>query len=353
MASTDDISIPQIKLSATTNQNGMNCLMFSPLQMVSLGLGGMVSGSGMDGTGINCRGTDRNTGQQSEMPVFTGHCSSEDTQPTSTKNTCSGISICGLVKLIKTTTPELSGVTFPQIDCLAVDCQERSLSTCVFDNIRMSVATCGNPSRYCNRCYLSGRDYTDSESDQLTGIHFSGAQAIYGDRFYLVSLQYSKSLEPIVPVVDAYFNLTNKLIPLKFAAPRLGNYFADGREYLKCQVRRTNGQIQLGFIKLDRFSMLSFKSRRDVAPDLLPYITVYFNSNGDGVLDVDLDLVAADTSSLANNELKFPAHDCFKAIKVSDFLVENPGLTECFSQELGFEHLTLEFLASCIKGEQH
>jgi hypothetical protein len=350
MASTDDISIPQIKLSVTTNQNGMNCLMFSPLQMVSLGLSGIVSGSGMDGTGINCRGTDRNTGQQSEMPVFTGHSSSEDTS--ATKNTYSGITISGLVKLIKTTTLELSRVTFPQIDCLVIDCQERSLSARVFDNIRMAVATCGNPSRYYNRCYLSGRDYTDDESNLLTGMHFSGAQAIYGDRFYLVSLQYSKSLEPIFPVADAYFNLTNKLIPLKFAAPRL-NDIADGREYLKCQVKRTSGQIQLGFVKLDTFSMLSFKSRREVTTDLIPYITVYFNSNGECVLDVDINCAAVDTGSLANNELKFPVHDCFKAIKVSDFLAENPKLTECFRQELVFEYLTLEFLAGLMKGEQH
>jgi len=223
--------------------------------------------------------------------------------------------------------------------------------------MRMAVSTCCSPSRFYNHCYLTGRDYTDAESDKLTGRVFSGAYTLYGERFYLISLQYSCDLEHIFPIVDAYFNLVYKLIPLSCAAPRLISSYAAGREYLKCQVRRTNGQVQPGFIRLDRFSMISYKSRRDGDSGLLPYITVYFNSNGADLVEP----VAASGSASSGvaeqlekpNEAKFPVNDSFKAIKVSDFLAENPGFTEFFDPELGFEQLFIRVLLELIKDEQH
>lgn len=346
-SATPDMSIPRITLSGTTNQGGLNCLMFSPMQLVSLGLSGAMRGS-LDGTGITCKATDRTTGQQSEMSVFSGHSA------TAAANT---ISKCGLVKLIKTVTPELNRFGCPQIDGLVVDCQSSDNYTAkVFDNMRMAVATCGSPSRYYNRCYLTGRDFADKDAEQLTGRCFSGAQTIYGERFYLVSLQYSQSLEPIFPIADAYFNLMHKLIPLAFAAPKLISH-TPGREYLKCQVRRSNGQIQPAFIKLDRFSMISYKTHKDGMVSLIPYITVYFNANGDDIVDLQLASPCDGNQSAQQQiempyEQKFPAHDCFKAIKVTDFLAENPGLTEFFELELGFEQLTLQGLINLMKDEQ-
>jgi len=390
-----NINVPSITLSG---QTGLNCLMFSPIQLVSLGLGNSMHGSA-DGTGISCRTTDRTNGHQSEMPVFAGHTAGASSD--SRKNT---ISKCGLVKLIKTTTDELNSFSCPQIDSLAVDCQGYDNYTAkVFDNMRMAVATSGSPSRYYNRCYLSGRDYSNADADKLTGRVFSGAFTIYGERYYLVSLQYSQELEYIFPVADAYFNLVHKLIPLGLAAPRVISSHAAGSEYLKCRVRRSNGQVQPGFIKLDQFSMIIYKPYRDGTNSLLPYITVYFKSNGDEIESLfdcgnaatnsaDISradqvcpslsradvLLNSDSTPLNSNpylsvvpdnlrqdsscagtkkersyESRFPVYDCFKAIKVSDFLAENPGLTEFFETELGFEQLTIRMLLDLIKDEQH
>lgn len=346
MTSPAELNIPVIKINA--NQGEMNCLMLSPLQMASLCMQGAI-GSTVDGTGINCQVKDHTTGLQSEMPVFNGHHTSTVTNQTNAVN------LCGLVKLIKTATSELSGINFPQIDCLVVNSQGPDKETArIFDNMRMAVFTSGTPSRYYNRCYLTCRDYTEAESELLTGRRFSGSMAIYGERFYLVSLQYSKDLEYLFPIADAYFNLIHKLIPLSVAAPGLVGSLAHGRMYLKCQIRRTSGAVQTGFIKTDRFSMLSYKSRTGEGAVLIPYITVYFKSNGMEVQDIDDSLVfTPDEEALAYNEQKFPTSDCFKTIMLSDFLAENPQMAAYFAPEIGFEQLTLRVLGDLIAGEQH
>lgn len=339
MSSDDRIDIPKIQLAA--NSGNMNCLLFSPLQMVSLGMTGNIRGSS-DGTGINCITTDRETGLQSEVPVFQGY-------KTSDKNLSNNSQIACMVKLIKTTTPELSGIPYPQIDGLVVayDCSDKE-TVHIFDNIRMSVALCGSPSRYYNRCYMTGCDYNEVDSELLTGRIFTGARAIYGERYYLVSLQYSKSLEHLFPIADTYFNLVNKLVPLQIAAPGIER-LANGRNYLKCKVRRTNGNIQSGFIQLGPESMIIYKSPRcESVPSLIPYIIINFNSDGSDVLD------AVSDTSASNNDttVSIPVHDSFKTIRVDDLLAENPALSKCFLSDLNFERLTLHILYDLCKTEQ-
>jgi hypothetical protein len=322
--------------------------------MVGLGITGNIIGSdggSVGNPGISCMVTDRETGQQSEMPVFQGHQISDKNLPNNSQIAC-------MVKLIKTTTSELASIQYPQIDGLVIanDGSDKE-SKRIFDNIRMSVATCGSPSRYYNRCYMSGRDYKDKDSDLLTGRAFTGARAIYGERFYLVSLQYSKSLEHLFPVADAYFNLMNKLVPLQIAAPRLRELTVD-RNYLKCRVRRTNGRVHTGFIHISAYSMVIYQSASgySINGGLTPYITVNFNSDGSDVLDVVSD--KSDTSGTSmnsndiNNQVTFPAHDAYKTIRVADFLAENPAFSECFLSDLNFERLTLKMLYNLCKHEQ-
>lgn len=337
--SSDDCAIPQIRLSA--GQGNINCLMLSPMAMVGLGLGGALNGS-LDGTGITCKGTDRQTGQDCEMSVFQGHLAREtDLNDVN----IAGIDKSGLVKLIKINTHGLA-----EIPCLAIDSlvAPNQLTCRVFDNMRMAVATCGSPSRYYNRCYLSGRDYSDADSEKLTGQIFSGAKSVYGDRYYLVSLQYSVALEQVFPVADIYFNIMNRIVSLALVAPGLAK-ISNGREYIKCQVRRTNGNVQTGFIQLGRYSMLIYKSRPDEGTGLIPHITVYFNSNGSNILDVDTS-VKDDLS--VDGTPKTPEHDCFKTIRLIDLFTENPMLKDCFLNNLGFENLSLRGLQELIKDEQ-
>jgi hypothetical protein len=337
--SADDCAIPQIRLSA--GQGNINCLMLSPMAMVGLGLGGALNGS-HDGTGMTCKGTDRQTGQESEISVFQGHPAREtDLNDIS----MTGQIKSGLVRLIKVNTPGLAEISYLAIDGLVAPNQQ----TCrIFDNMRMAVATCGSPSRYYNRCYLSGRDYSDADAEKLTGQLFSGAKSVYGDRFYLVSLQYSAGLEPIFPVADIYFNIINKLVSLALAAPGLVRISND-REYVKCQVRRTSGRVQTGFIQLGRYSMLIYKSRAEDGPGLSPHITVYFNSNGSDILDGDIE-VQDDLSAVGTT--KIPEHDCFKTIRLMDLFTENPGFKDYFLNDLGFENLCLRGLHELIKDEQ-
>ena len=348
--SATDTNIPQIRLSASTNSGAMNCLMLSPMQLVGLGMSGALNGS-VDATGLNCMATDLQTGQQREIAVFQGHQTAL-TDPATETNGETSIEIAELVKLIKDSTPELSSVSFPQIDGIV---SAREQTARIFDNIRMAVATCGSPSRFYNRCYMTGRDYagtsTDASSDELTGRVFSGAKAIYGERHYLVSFQYSKALEYIFPVADIYFNIMHKLVPFAVAAPALVE-LVGSREYLKCQVRRTSGLVQTGFIQVGQKSMLIYKSdKADSGSQLQPYITVYFKSDGSditdapGVLDVGPD---------ENPDNKIPEHDCFKTVKLSDILNENPGFRKCIctSDDLKFENLTLRQLTGLYKGVQ-
>jgi len=221
----------------------------------------------------------------------------------------------------------------------------------IFDNIRMAVATCGSPSRYYNRCYLTGRDYSETDAEKLTGHIFSGAKAIYGDRFYLVSFQYSCELEHVFRVADTYFNIMNKLVSLAVAAPGLRK-ICNGREYYKCQVRRTNGRVQTGFIPLNRYSMLIYKSRPDEGTGLIPHITVYFNSNGTDIQDVaPMDMSAQDNLS-DDGTRKTPEHDCFKTIRLMDLITENPDVKDLFLNDLGFENLCIRGLYELIKDEQ-
>jgi hypothetical protein len=340
-----DTNIPQIRLSASTNSGAMNCLMLSPIQLVGLGMSGALNGS-VDATGLSCMATDLQTGQQCEIAVFQGH-QTELTDGTIETN----VEIAELVKLIKDSTPELSSVSFPQIDGIV---SARKQTARIFDNIRMAVATCGAPSRFYNRCYMTGRDYpgtsTDASSDQLTGRVFSGAKAIYGERHYLVSFQYSKDLEHIFPVADAYFNIMHKLVPFAVAAPALVE-LAGNREYLKCQVRRTSGLVQTGFIQVHQKSMLIYKFSPDNGARLQPYITVYFKSDGSDIMDV-LDVL--DVGPYENPDNKIPEHDCFKTVKLSDILNENPGFRECIgtSNDLKFENLILRQLTWLYKGVQ-
>ena len=337
--SADDYEIPQIRLSA--GPSDINCLMLSPMTMVGLELGGALNGS-LDGTGITCKGTNRQTGQESEMSVFQGHPARETDL---NEVNMAGIDKSGLVRLIKINTPGLAEIPY-----LAIDSQvePNELTRRVFDNMRMAVATCGSPSRYYNRCYLSGRDYSEADAEKLTGRVFSGAKSLYGDRFYLVSLQYSVGLEPVFPVADIYFNIMNKIVSLALVAPGLSNV-SNARGYVKCQVRRTSGQVQTGFIQLGRYSMLIYKSRPEDGPGLIPFITVYFNSNGTDVLDVDM---AAQEDLSADGTPKTPEHDCFKTIRLMDLFTENPGFKDYFLNDLGFESLSLRGLQELIKDEQ-
>jgi hypothetical protein len=324
-------NIPKICLC--NNSAEMNCMMFSPMQMVELGMIGTLNSSA-DGTGLSCITTNLQTGKQSEIAVFQGH-------QTSLPDT--NIKIAGLVKLIKNATPELSKIPFPQIDGLVSADEQTSR---IFDNIRMAVATCGAPSRYYNRCYMTCRDYADTDSEQLTGRVFSGATAIYGERFYLVSFQYSKALEHIFPVVDTYFNIKNKLVPLNIVCPALVK-IADGREYLKCQVRRKSGLVQTGFIQLSQYSMLIYKSRD--TGNLEPYLTVYFNADGSDIIDVSNVL---DVESNWNLDKKIPEHDSFKTILLSDILAENPVFKQCVDNDVRFETHTMQILYNLYKSEQ-
>ena len=352
-----DYNIPQIRLSG--NSAEMNCMMFSPMQMVGLGMIGVLNDS-VDGTGLSCITTDLQTGKESEIAVFQGH-------PTSLTDT--NIKIAGLVKLIKNATPELSAIPFPQIDGL-VCANKQTLR--IFDNIRMAVATCGAPSRYYNRCYMTCRDYADTDSEQLTGRIFSGANAIYGERFYLVSFQYSKALEHIFPVVDTYFNIIHKLVPLNVVCPALVK-IADGREYLKCQVRRTSGLVQTGFIQVGKYSMLIYKSRD--TGNLEPHLTVYFNADGSDITDVpdapdvldSPDVPDApdilDTPDVPDapdvldvesnwNTKKIPEHDSVKTILLSNILAENPVFKQCVDSDVRFETHIMQILYNLYKSEQ-
>jgi hypothetical protein len=333
--SVDDYEIPQIRLSA--GPSDINCLMLSPMAMVGLGLGGALNGS-FDGTFITCKGTDHQTGQESEMSVFQGHLANEtDLNDVS----MTGIDKSGLVRLIKINTPGLAEIPFMAIDSLVAP---NELTCRVFDNMRMAVATCGSPSRYYNRCYLSGRDYSEADAEKLTGQVFSGAKSVYGDQYYLVSLQYSVGLEPVFPVADIYFNIMNKLVSLASAAPGFRK-ISNIRNYLKCQIRRTSGQVQTGFITLDRYSMLIYKSRSEYGTGLIPYITVYFKSNGADIVDIPQDISEGDRTP------KTPVHDCFKTIRLMDLFAENPDLKDYFLNDLGFDNLCLRELMELIKDE--
>lgn len=342
MSADDNGAIHQIRLSA--GPGDINCLLLSPITMVGLGLGGALNGS-LDGTGITCKGTNCQTGQECEIPVFQGH---PDRQTDLNDVSVSRIDKSGLVKLIKINTPGLAEITYRQIDNLVAPNQ---LTCRVFDNMHMAVATCGSPSRFYNRCYLSCQDYSEADAEKLTGQVFSGAKAIYGDRFYLVSLQYAKELEHLFPVADTYFNIMNNLVSLAVAAPGLTK-ISNAREYFKCQVRRTNGRVQTGFIPLNRYSMIIYKSRLDEGHGLIPHITVYFNSNGSDVVDV-APINMPDPDDLSPNETpKTPEHDCFKTIRLIDLFTENPMVKDCFYNDLGFENLCLRGLYELIKDEQ-
>jgi hypothetical protein len=146
-------------------------------------------------------------------------------------------------------------------------------------------------------------------------------------------------------VADTYFNIVNKLVPLADGFPALAK-MTGGQEYLKCQVRRTNGSVQTGFIQLGQDSMLIYKSKVDDHGNrlgLVPHLTVYFNSDGKDILDVEPD---------GKPDKKIPDHDCFKSVRLSEILAENPVFKTCIPEDTRFETLSLRCLYSLIKTEQ-
>ena len=349
---TTNVPVHQIQLSS-----GANCLVLSPMQLASLAISGALKGAN-DGTGLNCRSTNTQTGQESEMQVF----KSAEVKGADWANQSEQLT--GLCKLLKTTSSELAQVNWPSIDGQPEPSDDVRK---IFDNIQAAVATCGSPSRFCNHCYLTGRKYTDAEAEtQLTGRHFSGARALYGERWYLVSFHFAKSLEHLFPVVDAWFNIVHHLVPLVAAFPGLKKK-AGSRAYLKCQIRRKNGSVQTGCIWLDRFQMLEFKSRFGEPRSV--YITVRFNMNGADVQDVELKTssetrpdaspssetrpkTSSETRPETSSETR-PEPDAYKCIKLSDFLTENPDFLPIFgTSELSFEMLTLQLLSELIQGGQ-
>lgn len=375
------IDVPSINLIGMPGQINLNCLMLSPLQLAGLQIASNLSDSTEDNSSaINLVTTNVQTGAQSETPIFTGH----NTNPDHNTNVQNAISKLGLIKLIKTITPILSTISYNVIDGIIFNCQEQdNITTKVFDNMRLAIATCGSSSRYYNRCYLTGHNYTTTDNTKVYTSTFSGAKAIYGDGFYLISMQYAAELEHIFPIADAYFNLTNNLLPLQYVAPKLVKY-AQNKNYVTCQIRRTSGNVQSAIIKIDRYSMISYKFSAD-GTKTIPYVMVCFKANGcdvmiantkgsrlsrnkikSGTKEVDKHAEAVEEANeeieeeneeneedeeedvTDFNDCKSITFDSYKTIKVTDLLAENPELAEYFDTILegNFAMLTLDLLAS-------
>lgn len=301
-----------IILSAA-NHGGLSELVFSPITMLGLGQ-----------QSNQCIVRDANTGLESEMGIFTGW------QTTNVQ--CQRLKIHELLKLMKNASPVLNTCNLPEIDGVIPTKTAKE----IFDNIQYSVATCASPSRFMNKCYISGQTFTDEKmKDDIITHLYTGGPELYGVHCYSVTIQCHKSLEFLFPIADLYFNVVNKLIPLVQAFPKL-KQIANGEDYLLCKFQRSNGQIQQGFIKLNRFSMLRFKQNE-------PYITVYFKSSGENINP------SKKIHEMYADEL--PEYDSNKAIKLADFLAHNPVFGMIF-ENVKFETLMLQMMNKICSNEQ-
>lgn len=321
MTSTQQLTASVIQISAANPSEGrVSELALSPITM--LGLGQNTN---------TCMVHDATTGLESVISIFSGW------QINNAE--CQKLKTGELLKLIKESVPELNSIHCPDIDGIIPG----TIAKQIFDNIKYSVDTCTAPSRFINKCYLSGEFFEDENMTKgiITRL-YSGGKELYGLYCYRLTIQFHKSLEFLWPVADMYFNVVNRLIPLTTTYPALLN-LANSENYLLCKFKNQVGNIQQGFIKLTEFSMLQFNQEAPYEP----YISIFYNSSGN---DINTSQKIPDMYSS-----DVPEHDSNESCKLADIISYNPDLSNIFREDnddIKFEKLMCELMTRLCRNEQ-
>jgi hypothetical protein len=195
----------------------------------------------------------------------------------------------------------------------------------LYDTIKSNVLACKMfTSRHIGRCYISNKNYGEN-CKEMRGHVFPGAESALGARWFFSALPYHESSEWLLPFADLCFNFGEYMVPVR-DFPNIYKH-SDGKNYIVVNVKRTNGLIQRGFIKVDKKSMVVYRAIEDrsfihpayVSPDMeiQPIVSTHFMHDGS---DLSFNSMVAD----------YPIADCTKDIPIKELIKINPDLADAF-----------------------